>query len=173
MLALTAHNNAETAIEKPIKVPFYLVYLDFDVPLYLCTFKTVSLKNFLWSASRRIKVSGLKTDAAGKQSGMIELSNLDNLISALVLTEGCAGKAAVIYMGYGNPTDADIVTRFIGIMDDFETLDGSVKIRMLSKNASRISPGIVIARPDFNHLPAPGTVIKSGTTTITLNTGSR
>lgn len=171
MRTLTAHNAAETA--KQITEPFYLVHLGFDTPLYLCSLKTITLNSITWSGSRTIRVPAIKTDNAGNQSGSIQLSNIDRLISGLILTEGCAGKVANIYKGYGNPTDADIVSEFSGFMDDSDIDDTSVTILLTGKGNKRFSPGIILSKPYLNHMPPAGTIIKSGNTTITLNTGSR
>ena len=166
MRTLTAFNTTET--EKQITEPFYLVHMDFDTPVYLCSLKTITLNSISWAGSRTIKITAIKTDSAGNQTGTIQLADIDSLISGLILSEGCAEKIIRIYKGYGTPSDADIITEFDGYMDEADINDTSVSIKMLGKNSTRFSPGLTIGKPYFNYLPPAGTIIKSGNNTITL-----
>lgn len=166
MRTLTTHNTTETELQ--ITEPFYLVHMDFDIPVYLCSLKTITLNSILWSGSRTFKISAIKTDSSGNQTGSIQLADIDSLISGLILSEGCAEKILRIYKGYGSPSDVDIVTEFDGYMDEAKINDTSVSISLLGKNSTRFSPGLTINKPYFNYLPPAGTIIKSGNTTITL-----
>jgi len=167
MRTLTAYNDTET--KKTITEPFYLVQLDFSTVLYLCSLKTITISSVTWSGSRSIKIPKISTNASGTQKGSIQLSDVDNLISGLILNEGCAGKSAIIYQGYGIPaSDSEIVKLFEGIMDGASINDTSVTITLLGKNSVRYSPNVYISPPDFNYLPPAGTIIKTGNTTITL-----
>jgi len=170
MKTLTAHNSTET--EKQITEPFYLVFMNFDTPVYLCSLKTITVNSILWSGSRNISVSSINTNSSGNQTGSIQLSDVDDLISGLILTEGCAEKILKIYKGYGDPSDADIVIEFDGYMDSATISDVTVSINLLSKNSTRFGPGITIGKPYFNYLPPPGTIIQSGNTTITLESAN-
>ena len=169
MRILSTHNTAE--VIKQITEPFYLVHLDFDTPVYMCSLKTIIVNSITWSGSRTLAIPAIKTDNAGNQTGSITIANVDRLISGLILTEGCAGKIANIYKGYGDPADADIVTEFAGFMDtsDIDDSSASVTISLTGKGNKRFSPGIIMSKPDFNFMPPAGTIIKSGNSTITLN----
>ena len=170
MRTLTTFNETET--QKQITEPFYLVYMGFNTPVYLCSLKDITVDSNAYSGSRTIKVPAIKTDSAGNQTGSIQLSDVDNLVSGLILSEGCAEKAITIYKGYGTPSDADIITEFSGFMDEAKINDISVSIKLLSKNSTRFSPGLTIGKPYFNYLPPAGTIIRSGTTTITLESAN-
>ena len=126
MRTLTAFNTIET--EKQITEPFYLVFMDFDVPVYLCSLKDITIDSNSFNGSRTIKVSAIKTDSAGNQTGSIQLSDIDDLVSGLILSEGCAEKVIKIYKGYGSPSDADIVTEFDGYMDEAKIIDNIMTI---------------------------------------------
>ena len=54
-------------------------------------------------------------------------------------------------------------------MDDSEIDGDEVQIGLIGENSTRFSPGVIVSKPYFNHLPPAGTVITAGTTTLTLN----
>lgn len=167
MRTLSTYNDTETS--RTITEPFYLVQLDFSVTLYLCSLKTITISSIVWDGGRKIKVPKINTDTSGTQKGAVQLSDIDNLISGLILSEGCADKAAIIYQGYGAPaSDSEIIKIFEGVMDSSSIDDRSVTINLLGENSVRYSPNVYISPPDFNYLPPAGTIIKTGNTTITL-----
>ena len=166
MRTLTAHNTTETT--NTITEPFYLVELGFTTPVYLSSLKDITLSSKDYSASRKFTLS-IASDKSGGQSGTILISDVDNLYSALLLSEGCAGKTITIYQAYGTPTASDLVTLFDGIMDESHISDAQVSISIFSQYSTTNFPNIYITQPDFNFLPPKGTIIQSGNTTITLD----
>lgn len=171
MRTLTAYNETET--QKQQTEPFYLIEMFFTTIVRFCSLKTVTISSVLWSGTRTIKIPSLATNQTGTQSGALQLSDVDNLISGLVLTEGCAEKEINIYQGYGTPSDdTEIVRIFKGHMDSASIDDTSVTINLLGKNSTRFSPNIYMSPPDFNHMPPAGTIIKSGNVTVTLEKSS-
>jgi len=166
MRNLSTYNQTQTS--KTITEPFYLLHLGFDVPVYFCSLKTITIDAITWSASRKFTVSGLASNAAKSRSASLTIDNVDSLVSGLILSEGCAGKDCQIYKGYGTPIAADLELLFYGEMDSATINTDNVSISLIAKNSTRFTPNIFIAAPLFNHLPPAGTVIKSGNTTITL-----
>lgn len=165
---MSAHVN--TQIQLPITDPFYLIQLGFSIPRYFSTLYEVTVDSKLYVSDRNITVGKITFSANGSVSTSVAIKNADNWASILVLDESPAGKTARIYKAYSKtPTSLDLIMLFDGVMDKTSINESQVVVSLLSKGHEQISPGLVIGRPYFNHLPPAGTIITSGNTTITLD----
>lgn len=169
--SLTAYT--ETEIAKLLTQPYYLIELMFSVPLYYSTLFEQTIDGNYYSSSRKVTIANIHPDMNGDvKRGAITLDNVDNAISVVCLNESPAGLVAKVYKVYGtSPSSADRVLLFSGVMGRAQMNDKTVKIGLTSKGAETLCPGLVISKPVYNWLPAVGTIIKTGNTTITLRQG--
>ena len=153
----TLSPNTQTAIQQPITEPAYLMQLGFSTPLRLTTrANTVTWNSQSWFPQgfgrRPVRLSD---NIDGVQSGVMQLTNHDNSLGALLLGEGCAEKSCDIWIIYGSGSLAlaDATHVFCGVMDEATQIAyRSVTITMFSQNADdKFTPHIKITRPTFNH----------------------
>lgn len=166
---VSANQHAE--LVKTITTPYFLIDLLLDVPLYYSTRNQVTFNGHSYQTDRRISVGGLDYSPNGAVSSNITISNLDNAISTVLLL-GDHDVDVMIWTTHIDSTvvdSADAALLFSGSTNGFKIGSSSVSISLISKDLVKFSPGIIISKHDFSHLPAKGTEIRSGNTTIILN----
>ena len=153
-----------TATGLIVTQPGYLVEIAFSTIVRMSSRADVSWNTFTWLASD-VSVEGLGADGAGGQSGGLTIGNLDNVMGALVLNEGVAGRAVKIWKFYeGAIAASDPVAMFSGWADEVEIDAGQVRITLVAASLqSLFSPRTYITPGNgFNHLPPAGTIINWG-----------
>lgn len=146
------------AIALPVTEPGYLVYLGFDQALRHSTRKSLSWGGYAWTGGLGTRVASV-TDLAAS----LELRNSDLSASALVLGNRLADIPCEIYALY----DGDAVLLFSGYLDAARVGE-RVTLTARAMSLARKVPNRYITYPTFNHLVAPGTQIRWGLDTITL-----
>ena len=162
MRTLTAATKTE--IERDITRPIYLVELVMATVTYrLSTGPAVSWNGSTWSQSGA-QVDDLRAVSGGAQEGRISLPNHDNAASALVLSDGVAGRACRIWQLYGDGPYAtnDAVLLFDGECDGADLTIERVSIDLTSSGRIReLSPRLYWEH-FCKHIPPAGTVISWG-----------
>lgn len=126
---LTSRNQTEVA--KTGTQPVLVFELGFDPTLRLCTYDDVGWNGYVWSLAP-VRLGQLQATEGGGQVGAIELSNLDNTYSAVVLNQGARGKSCKIWQLYGDAPYAagDGVALFSGVMGAVPSLEDVVRIEI-------------------------------------------
>lgn len=172
MRTLTTSTN--TATQADVTTPAYLVEIAFSVVSRLSSRGEQAWNGQTWLGGRLGKVSGLKWDEKGQQSGALELINTDLLYSALVLGEGVAGRKVRIWKFYGdNPAVSDPVEVFNGEADEADIGADAVRITLSGENilAFYAPRRFIGASTGFNHLTPSGRKITWGAQTYILERG--
>lgn len=154
----TLGGSLGTAITQPITSPGYLVYLGFDPVLRYSTRETVSYGGYSWTGE-----VGAQVAAVSEAAAQITLRNTDLSASSLVLNNVLADIQCVIYKRYG----ADAALLFDGYLDG-ATVGERVTLNAKAMATARKVPNKYITYPTFNFLIPPGTQIRWGLDTITL-----
>lgn len=157
-MARTLSGTIQAAIALPVTEPGYLVYLGFGVPLRHSTRATLSFDGYTWSGGIGTRVASVSEAAAS-----IELRNTDLSASALVLNYNLADIAAEVYQLYAG----DATLLFSGYLDSAQ-IGERVILNARAMSAARKVPNRYIAYPAFNHLVPPGTQLRWGLDTVTL-----
>lgn len=170
---LTSHNTTE--VGKVLTQPYHLVKIGFTSGgVYYSTLYDTLYDGDNYLANRKVQVGRIKFDPNGTQSTSLKFGDADDAMTALFIAESNTDIAVEIYKLYGEPTEPitvasnEAVPVFIGVINDRVCSQDSVSVQCISTGARKFSPGIVIDSSICSFLPAGGTVITSGTTTITL-----
>ena len=151
--------------------PIYLIEIGFTPPLRLSTRGDVTWAGNLWSGGETIVVGSLDADGSGRQSGAVQIGNLDDYMGALVLSQGVADRPMKVWKADGAALDAaDPVLVFDGVVEGADVDTSRVSLSLAgSGTRSAFAPRRVIgAASGFNFLLPAGTKIKIGATTYTL-----
>lgn len=170
----TLTTPTSNATQAAVTTPAYLVEIAFATIIRLSSRDDQAWNGHTWLGGRMGKVSGLKWDEKGQQSGAIEIINTDLLYSALVLGEGIAGRKVRIWKFYGdNPAVSDPVEVFNGVADEADIGADAVRITLSGENfLTFYAPRRFIgASTGFNHLTPAGRKITWGTQTYILERG--
>ena len=161
----TLSSTTQIEIAKAITRPFYCIYLGFSTPLRLTTHgSSISWDSQTWLPSDGpVPTVSITQARDGMLVGALSLPNYDLSLSAIILSEGCAGKSCQIYKLYGaGPyASADGTEIFSGVMDaatgiDLDTV--TIDLRGESFN-DNYTPHILCNPPTFNHLPAQKVIV--------------
>ncbi len=157
----TLSSALNTEVAKTVTSPGYLVEIMFAMPVRLSSRGTLTWNGLNWQAAD-FRVSGLAWDAAGEQTGRLDLGNTDLTYSSLVLAEGVAERAIRIWKFYGAaPGASDTVQIFNGVGDEAEIMHRHVSIGLTTEaSGTALSPREFIGQASgFNWVPASGTII--------------
>ena len=147
--------------------PGYLIYIGFDTPLRLCTFKDVVWDGHSWS------LSPCDVSLAGPDRASIQLDNSSNVASSLILNEGINGKEIKIWVVYFDSTGAatDPYLFFEGTGDGADLTDPLFAVVMAvagSKNNLYHPRKRICEATGFHYLPEPGQVVSWGNNRVVL-----
>ena len=151
--------------------PLYLIEIGFAPALRLSTRGDVTWNALAWSGGEAIAVGSLDADGSGRQSGTIQIGNLDDYVGTLVLAQGVADRPVKVWKADGAALDvADPVLVFDGVVTSADVDTSRVSLSLAgSGTRSAFAPRRVIgAASGFNFLLPAGTKIKIGATTYTL-----
>lgn len=174
----TLSTPTQTEIAKTYTDPGYLVEIAFSTVVRLSSRGDVSWNGSSWLGSesgRDVGVDGLGSDGQGAQTGSLTLGNADNVVGALVLNEGVAGRAVKVWKFYeGATAAADPAQIFSGCGDEAEIGLTEVRISLVSESLQSLdSPRTRITKANgFNHLPPAGTIINWGGQAYRLEPGN-
>lgn len=160
-------NAADAAVTQPL----YLIEIGFTPPLRLSTRGDVTWNALAWSGGEKIVVGSLDADGSGRQSGTIQIGNLDDYVGTLVLAQGVADRPVRVWKADGTALDvADPALVFDGVIQGADVDTSRVSLSLAgSGTRSAFAPRRVIgAASGFNFLLPAGTKIKIGATTYTL-----
>ena len=169
MRALTDATTA--AADAPVTQPLYLIEIGFAPALRLSTRGDVIWNALSWSGGEAIAVGSLDADGSGRQSGTIQVGNLDDYAGTLVLAQGVADRPVKIWKADGAALDvADPVLVFDGVVERADVDISRVSLSLAgSGTRSAFAPRRVIGpAAGFNFLMPAGSKIKIGATTYTL-----
>ena len=152
---------ADILLDDVITEPRYLVFLDFDIPLYLTNGPGMTWDGHDWMPAP-ITVGAIDMDAAGSMRLSVSLSNLDRTYGAVVGRDVAQDRAVKIWLTYKDGAVFAPTLFAAGVMDG-ATIGPTVNISVISRSAAYgSSPRVICAPPVFNHMPPPGTVLVSG-----------
>ena len=169
MRALTDATINATALA--VTQPLYLIEVGFAPALRLSTRGDVTWNAIAWSGGEAIAVGSLDADGSGRQSGSIQIGNLDDYVGTLVLAQGVADRPVKVWKADGAALDvADPVMVFDGVVTSADVDTSRVSLSLAgSGTRSAFAPRRVIgAASGFNFLMPAGSKIKIGATTYTL-----
>lgn len=160
-------NAASSAVTQPL----YLIEIGFSPALRLSTRGDVTWSGQVWSGGETIAVGRLDADGSGRQSGTIQIGNLDDYVGTLVLAQGVADRPVRVWKADGTALDvADPALVFDGVIQGADVDTSRVSLSLAgSGTRSAFAPRRVIgAASGFNFLMPAGTKIKIGATTYIL-----
>lgn len=169
MRALTDATLAAAAVA--VTQPLYLIEIGFTPALRLSTRGDVTWNALAWSGGEAIAVSSLDADGSGRQSGTIQIGNLDDYVGTLVLAQGVADRPVKIWKADGAALDVDDpVLVFDGVAQGADVDASRVSLSLAGSGArSAYAPRRVIGpAAGFNFLLPAGTKIRIGADTYTL-----
>ena len=169
MRALT--DATTTAADAPVTQPLYLIEIGFAPALRLSTRGDVTWNALSWSGGEAIAVGSLDADGSGRQSGAIQVGNLDDYVGTLVLAQGVADRPVKIWKADGAALAvADPVLVFDGVVERADVDASRVSLTLAGAGTrSAFAPRRVIGpAAGFNFLMPAGSKIKIGATTYTL-----
>ena len=169
MRALTDATINATALA--VTQPLYLIEIGFAPALRLSTRGDVTWNALAWSGGEAIAVGSLDADGSGRQSGTVQVGNLDDYMGTLVLAQGVADRPVKIWKADGAALDvADPALVFDGVVTSADVDTSRVSLSLAgSGTRSAFAPRRVIgAAAGFNFLMPAGSKIKIGATTYTL-----
>ena len=147
--------------------PGYLVELGYSTTLRLSTMGDISYGGHTWLAAD-VRVAGIGADGKGSNAARLTLGNTDGAYGVLVLGEGAADIPVTIYAAYAGAT-ADAVQLFAGVTDGADINERTVTLNLAAQqNRTLYCPRVFIAKPTFNHLQPPRTVVTWGNETFVL-----
>ena len=160
-----------TSSSSLVTQPLYLIEIGFTPALRLSTRGDVTWSALAWSGGETIVVSSLDADGSGRQSGTIQVGNLDDYVGTLVLSQGVADRPVKIWKTDGMALDAaDPVLVFDGVVEgaDVDTTRVSLSLAGAGTRSAFAPRRVIGAASGFNFLLPAGTKIKIGATTYTL-----
>jgi len=146
--------------------PYYLVELQFAPILYLSSGPDITWDGHDWKAAP-VRVSSIDMDMLGQQDLSLSIANHDRTFGAFLLQEKAQERVVRVWLTYDDPGFKPML-----LADGF--MDGAavgefVQIKVISRStAYGTTPRIICSPPLFNHLPAPGSTLTAGSTTITI-----
>ena len=160
-----------TAAAAPVTQPLYLIEIGFAPALRISTRGDVTWNALSWSGGETIAVGSLDADGSRRQTGSIQIGNLDDYVGTLVLAQGVADrpvkiwKADVAALGVADP-----VLVFDGVATSADVDTSRVSLSLAgSGTRSAFAPRRVIgAAAGFTVLIPAGTKIRIGADTYTL-----
>lgn len=172
-MSRTLTSGTTTEIGKAVTLPGYFIEILFSTPLRLSSRATLTWSGNTW-ITWDARIEGLSADAGSStQDGKIVLGDTDNSITALVLSEGVAGRAINIWKFYGDaPGPTDPVAIFAGVGDktSIEPDDGRLSITLAQQGGNTLfSPRRYITKAEgFSIVPAEGALLTWNGETIRL-----
>lgn len=160
-----------SATDATVTQPLYLIEIGFSPALRLSTRGDVTWNSLSWSGGEAIDVSSLDADGSGRQSGTVQIGNLDDYVGTLVLSQGVADRPVKIWKADGAALDvADPVLVFDGVAQgaDVDTSRVSLSLAGSGTRSAFVPSRVIGAASGFNFLLPAGTKIKIGATTYTL-----
>lgn len=147
--------------------PIYLVELGFDPIWRITNAQDLNWDGHDW-VSAPLHVSSIDNDAVGGQTVSIEINNHDRVPGALVLSQVAQDRPARVWLAYKDIATSTPLLIADGMMDG-ASVGEKVQINIISRStAYGTTPRILCAPPLMNHLPKPGTVLKTGNVSIVL-----
>ena len=160
-----------SAADAAVTQPLYLIEIGFTPALRLSTRGDVTWNSLSWSGGEAIDVSSLDADGSGRQSGTVQIGNLDDYVGTLVLGQGVADRPVKVWKADGVALDvADPVLVFDGVAQGADVDTSRVSLSLAgSGTRSAYAPRRVIGpAAGFNFLLPAGTKIRIGADTYTL-----
>ncbi len=151
--------------------PLYLIEIGFMPALRLSTLGDVTWGGTLWSGGEAIAVGSLESDGTGRQSGVVQIGNLDDYVGTLVLAQGVADRQIKVWKADGAALDAaDPVLVFDGVVEraDVDTARVSLSLAGAGTRSAFAPRRVLGPASGFNFLMPAGAKIKIGATTYTL-----
>jgi hypothetical protein len=159
-----------TEIVKTVTAPFFLVRVVFPgyAPLYLSTGPTVTYDYDSvaqqW-VSGSASLSALRSLPGGGLEASVSLSNTDDAVAALALTQDPGTVSVRLWMLYGAPpfSAGDAEQVFTGVVDSMEIRPTRVTLSCVSESRRRLyGPRLTVSPPLCNFLPPGGTWVLWG-----------
>ena len=169
MRALTDATLA--AASSAVTQPLYLIEIGFTPALRLSTRGDVTWNGLAWSGGETIVVGSLDADGSGRQSGTVQVGNLDDYMGTLVLAQGVADRPVKVWKADGAALDvADPVLVFDGVATsaDVDTSRVSLSLAGAGTRSAFAPRRVVGAAAGFTVLIPAGTKIRIGADTYTL-----
>lgn len=143
-----------TSVAETFTEPTYLVFMDFDTPVYLSSRGQISYGgNTYLAADLSVRLSETPT---------LSILNESTTLGAVVLVDGTAGRAVKIYQQYGSDTlllfDGEMGEARIGV----NIVIGCRKTRPLR------TPRLHVGPPVFNWVPKKGARFETPKGTVIL-----
>lgn len=165
MRTLTFENSQ--AILKTVTKPGYFVYIGFTPPLRFSTRGSLSWNGHTWGGDHNCTIKSVSDS-----KGSISFTNIDNLMSSIILNEGVVDKVIKIW-AYDEDAVAtpDPVLIFDGVGDSAELTENTATISLSVKNAKTLyfPRRFINAETGFTHLTPAGTIITVRSRKITLS----
>lgn len=164
MRTLSASLLAEQGLT--VTRPGYLVSIAFSTPVYLSTLGDITWNGHDWLATD-LRVQGLAVDERGAQNGTLSLGNADLAFGTLVLSEGVAERAIVVYAVWAGVVEP--ITLFSGYGDGCEVGDRvSIDLAVTSRGATFSPRRFINAASGFATLIPAGTTLAGAAGSVTL-----
>lgn len=160
-----------SATDATVTQPLYLIEIGFAPPLRLSTRGDVTWNALAWSGGEAIDVSRLEADGTGRQSGTVQIGNLDDYVGTLVLGQGVADRPVKIWKADGAALDvADPVLVFDGVVEraDVDTARVSLSLAGAGTRSAFAPRRVIGSASGFNFMLPAGTKIRIGADTYTL-----
>lgn len=160
-----------SATDATVTRPLYLIEIGFAPLLRLSTRGDVTWGGNLWSGGEAIAVGSLEADGTGRQSGTVQIGNLDDYVGTLVLGQGVADRPVKVWKADGAALDvADPVLVFDGVIQsaDVDTSRVSLSLAGSGTRSAFVPSRVIGAASGFNFLLPAGTKIRIGADTYTL-----
>lgn len=161
-MSLTLDAATQSATQRAITEPLFLVEMGFTSLIRFSTRETYSWDGFSWLAA------GVELQRPKSDRPVIEVFNESTLFGQTVLTEGTAGRTLRIWLAYGKAAGGytDPIMIFTGEMGR-ASIGEYINIQC-KRHAPAKSPRFYVNPPTFNHAPKQGQRIETPNGTIVL-----
>lgn len=167
---------ADSARRAIVTRPLYLIEISFSPLTRISTNGEVTWGGYVWSGGQKVSVEGLTADNTGRQTGTVQIGNLDDLLGAMVLGQGVADRPIRIWSADGAALatdDPELV--FTGVIEraDVDVTRVSLVLASGGSRSAYVPRRVIGPETGFNLLQPAGTKIKVGKDTYTLERRSQ
>lgn len=157
-------------LNNPVTSPAFHLELGFAPPVRYCSAGTVNWNGFSW-VEKGFEVSELDVDVRGLERMTVTCENLDLQLGVVTLAQVAKDKPVKIWLTY-DPWKPDSPRQLLmsGFMDGAVIGDYIVYQVISDSTYYGAAPRVNCAPPVFNHLPPSGTIVRWGSTEVTVET---